>query len=218
MNKIIAALVSLVLISTPALAWNVNINAGVNDATAMILGAGGDGNAGFSYAVGATGGIVNGDGNIYLGGGGYELGGGMGVSISGSGASGDWIFATHDLTVNGCCEGCPCPSEYEYGASSDVDVINGEGVEIELNGGAGESGAGQKLKAEADFAGSFDTSMSSSLTVGEDSTTHLMGAYGENVWFKSFGKQGFGSEDCGVHGFFVSVMGYHDSLCDGVTC
>ena len=226
MNKIIIALISLALIATPAFAssphWSVKIGADVSGgATAIVAGAGGtiippgDPTPGFSYAVDASGGIVNGDGNIDLNGGGSNDGGGMGVEISGSGASGDLIFATHDLAVNGCCtgEGCPpCPAGYVYDASSAVTITGGSNVNLEIGGGAGSDGAGQHLEVGEHHnsidAGSVDAHMSSSLTTDSGTETHLMGAYGQNVWFFAKGHQGFSAEECNVNGFFISVMGY----------
>ncbi|MFH1473566.1 MAG: hypothetical protein ABIE55_01595 [Candidatus Aenigmatarchaeota archaeon] len=220
-NKIIAAILGLLMVASPALAWNVNIDATVNNAVAGIFGAGAGSDTGFSYAVSSTGGI-SGSGNIDLHGGGSNNGGGMGLEIGGSGAEGN-IFATHDLTVIGCCAGqCPCPTGYVYDASSAVEITGGDNVELELKGGAGEEGAGQKLKVgghdNSIDAGTVQVEMASSLTVDGETSSHVMGAYGENVWFKAFGKQKLDAVDCAVNGFFVSVMGFREAVCDGDNC
>ncbi len=231
MNKaIVGAIISLLVLSAPVLAleqsrWMVDIDASVSGATAIVLGAGSGvfvpdqpcEDCGFAYSVSATGGIVNGDGNIDVNGGGQSLGGGMKVKIGGSGASGDLIFATHDLSVTGCCDGCECPNGYQYDASSQATVAGGEGVHMSIKGGAGEDGAGQKLQASG-VAGSVDVSMASTITTEDsegvvETQSHVMGAYGENVWFKAFGKQGLDAVDCGVNGLFISVMGYRDEGC-----
>ncbi len=226
MNKIIiGAIMSLVILSAPALAWNFHINADVSDASIIVGGAGTNVQegytGGFKYSVSTLGGI-DGSGTINTGGKGGENGGGAGIEISGSGAEGD-VFAQHDLEVSGCCAGqCPCPTGYQYAGESKVTILGGDNVELELKGGAGIDGAGQSLevgsKRNPIVAGAIDAGMTSTLTVNGESQTHTMGAYGENVWFFAKGKQKLDAENCGVNGFFISVMGYRESACVGETC
>jgi hypothetical protein len=46
-----------------------------------------------------------------------------------------------------------------------------------------------------------------------------MGAYGEDVWFSSFGVQKMYIDDCDSAGFFFTVMGYREEGCpDGEPC
>jgi len=221
----LTAIISLLLTAVPVFAiddfWHFDITANANNAFVGVMGAGAGGDESFGYSVATSGGIL-GSGNIQTGGGGSNYGGGAGIEIGGSGAEGD-IFATHDLTVNGCCAGqCPCPTGYEYEASSNVLILGGDDVELKLKGGAGTDGAGQSLKVgskrESIDAESVEASMTSSITVNEETSTHTMGAYGENVWFFAKGKQGLDAVNCGVDGFFISVMGYNEPLCEGENC
>ena len=218
MNKIIIALISLALIASPAFAWDFHIDAAAHDASVAIMGAGAGGSdTGFGYSVASTGGIIGGSGNLHSGGNGGDENGRTDISIGGSGASGDLIFATNDISSHGCCAGCPCPSGYVYEASAGSTITDGEGVHMSLSGGANTGAANQELKVKGE-AGTVDTHMGSSLAVGETTLTHNMGSYGENVWYFAKGSHAFGSDNCGVSGFFVSVMGYRDSLCGSDGC
>jgi len=207
-NKLIgltASFLSLLVALAPAFAWNVNINALVNDATAEVSASGQGGDANVGYAVSASGGILNGDGKIKVRGGGNSRGGMM-VRVGGSGASGDELYATHDLVLWGCCGVCPCPSEYLYEASSMVDVQNAENTEIKLAGGGDpEEGGIQIVKAKGN--GDPTIAMYSHLETSEESETHVMGAFGQNVWFEAVGVQGFDACD-GIGGLLTIVMGY----------
>ena len=203
---LIASFLSLLVALTPAFAWNVNINALVNDATAEVSASGHGGDANVGYAVSTSGGILNGDGKIKVQGRGSDSRGGMRVKVGGSGASGDELYATHDLVLWGCCGVCPCPSEYLYEASSMVDVQNAESTEIKLVGGGDpEEGGIQIVSAEGN--GDPTIAMYSHLETSEEPETHVMGAFGQNVWFTAFGKQRFDACD-GIRGFLVTVMRY----------
>ena len=216
---IIAGLVAFSLVALAGSAsayWNVDIEAEVNNATAIIYGAGGSDECGdcleggecppgcsstVSYYLQSNAGIVAGDGDIYIDGFGGAGFGAMFTEVDGGGYQ---VFADQTLDAV-ICQDCCEPFEH-YHAESSVDIHKG-GAYIELAQATEVTGpytgyyptTGQILYVNGGADEGFDVH----LTATEGGETHTMGIYGENMeYFGAEAFQGFEYDDSTMYGWF----------------
>lgn len=233
MNRaILATIFSIVMLATPALAWNVDIDATVDYASAVIWGGGGaagcyeDCPTTRDYYLSSTAGIINGNGDMYIDGFGWSGLGVMFTDVGSGGVNGDLVFADQDLTATVCQDpdGSPecCPVD-TYDASSSVTVEGADDTSIYLQQGTGVYGpytgwftTGQTLTTYGTADGDFDAHMTATRTYEDEESetqteTHTMGAYGTNIDFSiSTAYQGMRSTDSHMYGIFANIMCYGD--------
>jgi len=217
-NRIIgvmATILSLLVTTAPVLAWYVDIYADVEDASAIIIGAGSDSGEEIDYGLSSTAGIINGNGGLEIYGEGYSDAGYMYTIVGGSGANGDSVFATQDLGVTFCQECPPCEVD-TYLASSSVEVGGAERAEIFMIQGAGVEGpiteaypvSGQIVFAKGKGE-TVNVDMEAARIVEDEQVEyHAMGGYGVNTRFKAFGYQGVYQPSSQMYGRFFFKTGY----------
>lgn len=221
MNKrvMLTTVVSVLLTTAPALAWDVYIYADVDDASAVIWGGGGAVEEDpecpdtMDYYLSGSAGIINGEGEMGIYGYGF---GGWGDMHTWEEAEGDLVFANQNLVAEVCQEGCEIDL---YEASSFVSVEEGAAY-ISLWEGVSSEWVSQFMYTEGEAGGEFDISMTATRTDSDSPETHTMGMSGENADFLAVGWQGMENEDSEMYGFFYGSIYYgnYGEFCDGDLC
>lgn len=226
MKKILLiAFIAFGLVATgSAMAWKVDIDAHVHDATLdMQFETTGEDFDGDAYLFGTTAG-VDGTGNIDIYGRGHWNNDMGFLTTEVESRKGADMYATQTLGVQGCLIDCaeePCNEcpEYTYVASSGA-TIDGTGKIFLAEGenvGFCDNYNGQVLAVHGE--GDFTAGMGSTLWIGdEEPVTHAMGAWGENVEFCAFGIQGMDNSDGENSGYFTAHMSFNDDGCPEDDC
>ena len=208
MRKIIIALIAFAMLTFTgsAIAWDVNIGIGVQDADVEITASATTEN----YVLESSAG-VDGTGQIGIHGEGDSESGYMLTGVEGEGK----LYAYQGIGARGCLADCgeePCDEcpDYEYRATSSA-AINGQGT-IMLAQAANNTQQGnvnaQVLVVQGH--GDFVVGMMSSLLIEgmEEPVNHTMGTYGENVGFCTFGIHGMLTTDGTNAGYFTTDMNF----------
>ena len=235
MNKVIPVMLiafGMIFISGSAMAWHIDIDAVVFDATTDISASGSDGE---TYMLGTTAGI-DGRGDIHIDGASFKYcpmqpkeSAWMTTTVDGEfGNKAEGTFyAGQYLGVRGCLLGCNCqdpcdPINYGYTAN-DMVYIEGEG-EIFLSQGVRNMKfvfrQPPKIVNEqilcAHGSGNVMAVMNSTQIIEDNEpNTHIMSASGYNVGFNVFGTHGMNIGNGANYGFFTAGMYFYDPPCPG---